>query len=211
MSARLSVLMVQPPRLSALQSKIQDQLVVELIGVPGIDLAIVDSLDPAEGTASDRLLISSLAADLAVIDWREADIVLDLLTKCGLSGARAPHPLDQKADPVIDRGMKRIYVFDLRNGDKPSDVVMTLKDLLRQRRVVAIPIGLVAPSKATNDRFAGPDKTGSALKGYSSPGQVECSSNVGAPRPDRIVGSARSPRTDGELDALVDRVNEVDW
>lgn len=211
MTPRLSVLMVQPPRLSALQSKIQDQLVVELIGVPGIDLAIVGSLDPAEGTATDQLLISSLAADLAVIDWRGADDVLDLLIKCGLSVARAPHPLDLKAGPVSGQGMKRIYVFDLRNGDKPLDIVGALKGLLRDRRVVAIPIGMAVQAKVTSERSAGDDGKGGLSSAYSPLGSVGSSLGGESSQPERIVGSPRSRREDSELDALVDGVNEADW
>lgn len=211
MTARLSVLMVQPPRLSALQAKIQDQLVVQLIGVPGVDLAIVDSLDPAEGAATDQLLISSLAADLAVIDWRGADDVLDLLIKRGLSVVRAPHPLDLKADSVSGQGMKRIYVFDLRNGDKPLAIVGAIKDLLRDRRVVAIPIGIAAQAKTTSDRSAGADAISGLVPARPPLGRVESSPGAGVSQPGRTVGSPRSPREDSELEALVNEVNEADW
>lgn len=203
--------MVQSPRLSALQSTIQDQLVIELIGAPGIDLAIVSSLDPAEGSATDPLLISSLSADLAVIDWRGPDVVLDLLSKCGLSGFRSPHPLDLRAPPVVVRGAKRIYVFDLRNGDSPSDIVRTLKGLLRERQVVAIPIGLVAMRKPSDDRFAGAGGELIAPHAEASLGQLESVPVAKTSSTERVDDSSRSPVQDSDLDALVDGVNESNW
>jgi hypothetical protein len=211
MSVRLSVLMVQSPRLSALQSTIQDQLVIELIGSPGIDLAIVSSLDPAEGSATDPLLISSLSADLAVIDWRGPDVVLDLLSKSGLSGVRSPHPLDLKAPQVVFRGVRRIYVFDLRNGDSPSNVVRTLKGLLRDRQVVAIPIGLAAMRKPSDDRLAGANVKRMDASVQASLGQLESVPVDKLSSAERMNDSPRSPVQDSDLDALVDRVNETDW
>lgn len=203
--------MVQPPRLSALQTRIQDQLVVELIGAPGIDLAIVSSLDPSEGAATEPLLISSLSADLAVIDWSGPDVVLDLLTKCGFSGVRSPHPLDPKAPPVIARGMKRIYVFDLRNGDSPSDVVRALKGLLRERQIVAIPIGSVSTRKQSDDFFAGAVGKHHATPVQSSFGQLESVPVAGASSSEIMNESPRFTAQDSDLDSLVDKVNEADW
>jgi hypothetical protein len=153
MAVRLSVLLVQSSRMSGLQSGINAELVFQLMGVPGIDLSIVNSLNPAEIAETDRLLLSSLETDLAVLDWRDADDSLAALANLGVVGTRAPHQLDPRT-PAAQPGKRRIYLVDLRSGDSPATVVNAMKQLLDQRRIVAVPLvigGLPKPQLPITD------------------------------------------------------------
>ncbi len=100
MTVRLNVMLVQSAGMSGLQSEINAELAVQLMGVPGIDVAIVNSLRPDAATATDQLLLASTQNDLAVIDWREPSDVLRDLEQLGVVGVRAPHRLDPAAAPV---------------------------------------------------------------------------------------------------------------
>ncbi|HBJ39154.1 MAG TPA: hypothetical protein DDZ51_31290 [Planctomycetaceae bacterium] len=214
MAVRLSVLLVQSSRMSGLQSGINAELVFQLMGVPGIDLSIVNSLNPAEIAETDLLLLSSLETDLAVLDWRDADDSLAALATLGVVGARSPHQLDPHT-PAAMPGARRIYLVDLRSGDPPSSVVNAMKQLLDQRRVVAVPLligGLAKPkslpvtqpespppSAAPKTRFP---MNQSAVKPVASNHMIQASGS------NAVVQSEPSDR---DLDALVDDLNASDW
>ncbi len=227
MAVRLSVLLVQSSRMSGLQSGINAELVFQLMGVPGIDLSIVNSLNPAEIAETDRLLLSSLETDLAVLDWRDADDSLAALATLGVVGARAPHQLDPHT-PVAEPGTRRIYLVDLRSGDTPPAVVNAMKQLLDQRRVVAVP--LVIGGLPMLKSLAVPKLSPSLPVAMSKPRLpiTESTLPLSAPTCDAeqgrlpVVGTnalqingskavaAREP-SDHDLDALVDDLNANDW
>ena len=91
MSVRLNVVVVQSPRMSNLQTGIVADIVIQLLGRPGIDVSMVTSLQPDEEHSSDRLMLAGLESDLAVIDWRGIDETLGSLAMLGLDVRRAPH------------------------------------------------------------------------------------------------------------------------
>lgn len=218
MSVRLNVLLVQSSRMSGLQSGINAELVFQLMAVPGIDLSIVNSLDSAEIADTDRLLLSSFQNDLAVLDWRDADDSLAALAILGVSGARAPHPLDPKT-PAVQTGTRRIYMIDLRFGDSPAAVVSAMKQLLDQRRVVAVPlvIGSIVKTKtpsgshgpaATNPVSAATVVAPPALKPQQTktPPIVADTSHL-----DGGDAAVRHEPSERDLDAWVDGLNSGDW
>lgn len=218
MSVRLNVLLVQSSRMSGLQSGINADLVFQLMGVPGIDLSIVNSLSAAEIAETDRLLLSSFENDLAVLDWRDADDSLAALAKLGVTGTRAPHRLDSKV-PAAASGIRRIYVVDLRSGDSPGAVVDAMKDLLAQRRVVAVPLSIGGASKPKpkspeNQPITQPP----AVATESASSQAAVATGVSPvtivpstlpPKPN--AGTQRGEPSDRDLDALVDGLNAGDW
>ncbi len=223
MSVRLNVVLVQSAQMSGLQSGINQELVMQLIGSPGLDLAIVSSLDRATASETDRLLLSSLQSDLAVLDWRDSDDVIRTLADSGLTGSRSPHRLDPDVLPV-EAGQRRIYVVDLRRGDRPSDVVEALRDLLSQRRVVAVPIVLNRSAKpadkadATEPRAVEPaNRSMSATDEVGSDRLSPTTTQVTKKRTADTAEAASPPQrpadatSDRELDALVDDVNDAHW
>jgi hypothetical protein len=220
--------------MSGLQSGINAELVFQLMGVAGIDLSIVNSLLPDEIADTDRLLLTSLQNDLAVLDWRDPDDTLGALQSVGLSGVRAPHPLDPSAPPVAP-GMRRFYIVDLRRGDQPAIVAESMKQLLGQRRVVAIPLGIglnaKAQPKSTPQPVPGPPqaaKHGDESSGEATPRKAETpgilrsfaatdepvlppAPNVAKPPASGAIKAADSSPSETDLDALVDGLNAADW
>lgn len=233
MSVRLNVLLVQSSRMSGLQSGINAELVFQLMGVAGIDLSIVNSLLPDEIADTDRLLLTSLQNDLAVLDWRDPDDTLASLQSVGLSGVRAPHPLDPAAPPVAP-GKRRFYFVDLRRGDRPATVAESMKDLLGQRRVVAVPLGIGSvaqpqPKSAPQPAALSPltTKRGDESSRQERPGETETSggrrscaaegavlspaTNVAKPAASEALKTNNSAPSETDLDALVDGLNAADW
>jgi len=205
MSVRLSVLLVQSSRMSGLQSGINAELVFQLMGVPGIDLSIVNSISPAEIAETDRLLLSSLETDLAVLDWRDPDESLVALAAVGITGHRAPHLIDPTVPPA-NPGQRRLYLVDLRRGDSVTGVVEAMKQLLNQRRVVAVPLGFGMLPKLKPS----PQETVSAVQpAITSPipdaPEKPVSASLTLP-----LATASGP-SDQDLDALVDGLNAADW
>ena len=206
MAVRLSVLLVQSSRMSGLQSGINAELVFQLMGVAGIDLSIVNSLNPAEIAETDRLLLSSLETDLAVLDWRDADDSLAALATLGIVGARAPHQLDPHT-AAAEPGKRRIYLVDLRSGDSPPAVVNAMKELLDQRRVVAVPLSIGGLAKPKTPPLTPP--TLPVTVAASAPLTL---SAVSKPSPMAAVAKqGRNEPSDRDLDALVDGLNAADW
>lgn len=218
MSVRLNVLLVQSSRMSGLQSGINADLVFQLMGVAGIDLSIVNSLNPAEIAETDRLLLSSFQNDLAVLDWRDANDSLAALAILGVSGVRAPHQLDPTT-PAVQTGKRRIYLVDLRSGDSSAAVVSAMKQLLDQRRVVAVPLVIGGMAKPT---MPGMPKTPSATNMVSAPSVIAQPSPTpqqaktppvvaNTPHLDRGRATVGGEPSDRDLDALVDGLNSGDW
>jgi hypothetical protein len=212
MSVRLNVLLVQSSRMSGLQSGINADLVFQLMGVPGVDLSIVNSLNPAEIAETDRLLLSSFQNDLAVLDWRDVDDSLAALAILGVSGARAPHQLDPTT-PAVQTGTRRIYLVDLRSGDSPAAVVSAMKQLLDQRRVVAVPLIIGGMAKPKMHSATNPVSPPSIVAPPSPTPQPTKAPTVVAHTPHLDGGhaSVRREPSDRDLDALVDGLNSGDW
>lgn len=197
MNARLNVLMVQSPRLSGLQAGIQESLVMRLLGAPGLDLAIISSLDLDQASETEQLLLSSLSGDLAVIDWRAAADVLASLERSGIRADRAPHRLDPHP-PTPAIGQRKAYVIDLRNGDSADAVAESLRRLLDERRVIAVPLGSMI-SPAPPARVVAPQT--------ESLGRQSASETA---KPAAAIPETTSV-TEKDLDAWVDGVNDADW
>ena len=203
MNARLNVLMVQSPRLSGLQSGIQESLVMRLLGAPGLDVAIVSSLEMDQASETEQLLLSSLSGDLAVIDWRAPADVLASLERLGILVARAPHRLDPHPSAPAN-GRRKAYVIDLRNGDSADAVAESLRRLLEERRVIAVPLGakIGPPPPAPTPRVIEPRRE--SLGRQSTPEIARQTAAASAsPEPTAV--------TDTDLDAWVDGVNDADW
>jgi hypothetical protein len=223
MSVRLSVLLVQSSRMSGLQSGINADLVFQLMGVAGIDLSIVNSLQDDEIAETDRLLLTSLENDLAVLDWRDPDETLESLRSIGLSGDRSPHPLDP-ASPAVTPGKRRFYIVDLRRGDRPSTVAESMRNLLGARRVVAVPLGLSPVAKPRTDSTPRPTTASEPIQlpiaqpladqssGPEKRGERENRTHL-RPQPSEQTSLTppNSLPSEKDLDALVDGLNAADW
>lgn len=206
MSVRLNVIVVQSPRMSQLQIGIVADIVIQLLGRPGIDVAMIASLQPDEEHSTDRLMLSGLENDLAVIDWRSAQQVLTSLASLGLNACHAPHGLDPDVK-VKPPGKRRVYIFDLRLGFRAEEVVATVVKLQEQRQVVTVSIaGLARPSmngKSSLETSIPVDLPNTPLVSIAriKPDLVDQQSEIN-PQPKSRVDE------DADLDTLVDNLND---
>lgn len=220
MAARLNVLLVQSPRMTPLQSNINAELAVQLMGVPGLDLAILGSLEP-DMPGTDRLLLESLSGDLAIVDWRDPDETLLALQRLGIAGSRASHRLDP-ASGQPSGGARRLYLIDLRRGDSPAEVLASLQAILASRRVVTVSLGTLAggsaaPAPANPSPPAPPPKSAATPPVSEEPAIVTpvarepAASQPSGPAPGGSPrGGVRRP-LESDLDALVEDVNRSHW
>lgn len=231
MTVRLNVLLIQSPRMSALQSDLSAELAVQLMGIPGIDLSIASSLDPGQIGNTDRLMIESLQHDLVVVDWRPVQASQRALHQLGIGGSRAPHPLD--SEPPAPTAGRRFYLVDLRAGHTATAVAEALHQLLENRRIVTVPLAFPAPAApaASADAAASPPQA-ELRQGVTPPagGQPVDEGTEPAPapsgqatcQPDTVSGvtprssepgqrqADRGP-SERDLDAWVDGVNDERW
>ena len=99
----------------------------------------------SEEHSTDRLMLSSLENDLAIVDWRSAEQTLASLATLGVHVCRAPFAL-APAPSAVAPGVRRVYVIDLRNAFKPDEVVEALMTLLKQRQVVTVSLAGLKPA-----------------------------------------------------------------
>jgi hypothetical protein len=219
MTVRLNVMLVQSPGMSGLQSEINTELAIQLMGVPGIDVAILNSLRAELAPETDRLLLSATHNDLVIIDWREPSEVLHDLAQLGITGTRAPHRLDPDA-AAVTAGVRRLYLIDLRRGDRPAAIVDALRALLNDRRVVTVSLAVPATTRqlsAASSRIAPERGSGNNIPPLSAVHDAPPTDRSKSSPPS---GSSESPLpnscpqgrpSESDLEALVDGVNASDW
>ncbi|MGB7324968.1 MAG: hypothetical protein WBD31_08845 [Rubripirellula sp.] len=148
MAARLSVVMVHAAPPTATGKRVSERLVGELIGRPGMDLALVGPLGDLPPESTDRLTLESLAGDAVVMAWRPvAETMMDLQA-IGISGARALHAGDPDGFSV-PAGQRRIYGFDLSRFIAAEPVLQILQGMLQSSGVKTFSIGSLGASGTT--------------------------------------------------------------
>ncbi len=225
MTVRLNVVVVQASHLTSLQAGVTAELVFQLLGVAGMDVAIVSSLDPQLSTATDRMMVQALASDLAVVDWCGGEETLNKLAALGVQALAAPHALDESR-PLVPLGQRRAYLFDLRRGDGASRIAQTLKQLLSQRQVAAIPLsslaGPVNRNKGVDSRSRSHAERPESESHARTPESKATTARVTKPDREDTSGGVPTKRnhegsrhpdyriSDAELDDLVDGFNRID-
>jgi|GEM_PF-1392739 len=225
MSIRLNVVVVQSSRMTSLQVGIVAEIVIQLLGRPGIDLAMVEALEPEVNQSTDGLMLTGLENDLAVIDWRSAEQSADSLSRLGVNVSRTAHALDLEAGSA-GPGSRKLYAIDLRNGYKASEVVDAVLKLLAARQVVTVSLGIprskstehdapaLAPAVMKPSIITPISVSPSPLKSMSTETK---SSPVGADSPkmssaNRMASEiSRADDDDAALNALVDSLNDSDF
>jgi len=189
-----------------LQVGIVAEIVIQLLGRPGIDLAMVKSLESDEEHSTDRLMLSSLESDLAIVDWRSAEQTLASLATLGVDVCRAPFALDP-APSAVAPGVRRVYVIDLRNAFKPDEVVEALMTLLKQRQVVTVSLAGLKPAIPKSNPSPEPVKLQPTKPMNTSPSiPAQSSKEPNNSQPHR----PNHTNDDAALDALVNSVNDID-
>ena len=132
MAVRLSVIMVHsaPPTAAAASTadRMVESVVGELIGISGIDLTLVGPIASLEESSTDRLTLTSLSGDVALLDWQPPPAAVADLTSVGFEGQRSPHSRDSDVPPP-EANLRRVYAFDLNQFSGASDVIAALSQL----------------------------------------------------------------------------------
>lgn len=200
MAVRLNVIMVHSPPPSASAQRLNESVVGELIGLAGIDLALVGPLSSMPDSSTDRLTLESIDGDVAVLDWQTAADTLGALDAIGFTGRRAPHQHDPEAAAVVQG--RRVYAFDLRRFDEALEVCGALTELKASRQIRTVTLGGV-PDPRPNPR---------ADSRQSSTAQPVPPATHPSPTPPDRTPPAVDPQPNQRLnlDELVDELDRLD-
>ena len=177
MPVRLPVVLVQTKPPTASGQRIAEEVVGNLIGKPGIDLTLVDTIPSLAEGSTDRLTLESLSGDVVILDWFEPAAIVQRLAEIGFEGRRSSHEHDSGASeesssesPVIaGSAPRRIYAFDLSRFTKAMDLIDALVRLNDTRQVRTFTIGIGGPVASKSPETA---ETGDAGPGNAVPGGV---------------------------------------
>ena len=210
MAARLTVIMVHSPPANAAAQGIAESVVGEIIGRPGIDLTLVGPLDQIAPQSTDLLTLQGITGDVAVMDWRTSDDLVQKLNETGFPGVRAPHADDQEP-PSPPIGQRRIYAFDLNQTTDAKQLCVALNNLLAERQVRTFTLGGVGSQvKSTAKPTASlplakpqPQKAPSQLPESQPESRPE-------PQPESSANQRANESTSINLDDLVDQLDQLD-
>ena len=238
MAVRLSVVMVHSSPATSNAERVSQGVVGELIGLSGFDLILVAPLDSLSETSTDRLTLSSLSSDIAVLDWKPRDVIQDSLNRIGVEGSRTRHAADPEvAVDVVSPGVqpRRLYLFNLMEFMTAGEVISSLEQLNKGRAVrtfslapvVKRPeVGETVRSETTNvvSGVAGgleADSTPEGTAGSEAAANADASSQqsqdkshvhrsaAGPAEGNSAVASASGP-AEQDLDALIDQLDQLD-
>jgi hypothetical protein len=159
MAIRLNVIIVHSPPPLAGAQQLAESLVGELIGRPGIDVALVSSLDGISADSTDALTLESISGDVAVLDWRSPADLMHALAALQFIGSRAPHANDPSSDEP-PAGTRKIYAFDLQTQVDAKQLCSDLQALLASRRVQTFTIGVSDAGLGVSDAGLGVSDAG---------------------------------------------------
>ena len=201
MAARLTVIMVHSPPANAAAQGIAESVVGEIIGRPGIDLTLVGPLDQIAPQSTDLLTLQGITGDVAVMDWRTSDDLVQKLNETGFPGVRAPHADDQEP-PSPPIGQRRIYAFDLNQTTDAKQLCVALNNLLAERQVRTFTLGGISSQAKP---AAKPTASLPTVKTQpqKEPSQPESSARQGT----KQRANESSPIN---LDDLVDQLDQLD-
>ena len=210
MPARLNVIMIESAPAAGSARRMAEAIVGELIGLAGIDLTLVESLDRISDTSTDKLTLDGISGDVCVLDWQSADVVVSELNDKGFAGRRAPHPHDLEAANAIssvsgDGPMRRIYAFELSRFSDAKELCEALSALRATREVRTFSL-LAASSVAPRvvPQTVEKNKTQAAPLATLPASQDAKSDTLGK------ASNRNAPVSGIDLEALVDQLDEFD-
>ncbi len=141
MAVRLSVVMVHSAPATPSAERVAQGVVGELIGLSGIDLVLVGPLDSLSESSTDRLTLSSIGGDIAMLDWRMPEVMHESLRRLGIDGTRTRHTADPEVAEIgiaavnPDGQSRKLYFFNLNEFNTPEPVVASIAKLNAARAV----------------------------------------------------------------------------
>jgi hypothetical protein len=240
MAIRLNVIIVHSPPAIPGAQQLAESLVGELIGRPGIDVALVESLSGISESSTDALTLESITGDVAVLDWRSPADLVQALAALQFVGTRAPHANDPGgndpsandpggSDPQREEAVlmgRKIYAFDLQTHTDAKQLCNDLQALLATRRVQTFAIG--GRDSGASPAAEQPDAVGTTVRKpitraarneqpsdqANPPADAPDDAAVASPVESRAASSQSSATasntTSIDLDALVDELDLLD-
>ena len=157
MAVRLSVVMVHSTPATPSAERVAQGVVGELIGLSGIDLILVAPLDSLGEASTDRLTLSSISGDIAVLDWRSPQVMHESLSRLGVDGQRTQHPADPATAEMGSAPVKpnvqlrKLYFFNLSDFTAPEAVVSSIAELNAARAVQTFSLAPILKRPASGD------------------------------------------------------------
>ncbi|OUT54001.1 MAG: hypothetical protein CBB71_23390 [Rhodopirellula sp. TMED11] len=196
---RLPVILIQNPPASGVA--LAEQLVGNLIGRPGLDLTLIDRLDSLGKESTDRMTLEGITVPAAVLDWRDASNLYDALQAIDFNGYRCAHQMDPTPPTEQRSSSRRLFLFDLKQSTDPIAIMQELNRLKDSLAVKTISIGgLTPPSKQATQQ-----SSESVHQAVSTPPPTSPSVPAMDTAPPQGVS-----RSDDNLDALIDHLDELD-
>ena len=238
MAVRLSVVMVHSTPATPKAERVAQGVVGELIGLNGIDLVLVAPLDSLSDTSTDRLTLSSLAGDIAVLDWRLPGVMHESLKRVGVEGSRTRHAADPEVAEVAvnpDVQSRKLYLFNLTEFTTAEAVISSITKLNDSRAVRTFSLAPIVKRSGAGEsaQSGGPRVVSQAVTGMPSIATPEDNPTVQAAANDdpssqelragsSMQGQAAEPTRgvssvssisdpdDDDLDALIDQLDQLD-
>ncbi|MDV6030851.1 MAG: hypothetical protein F9B45_12280 [Phycisphaera sp. RhM] len=195
---RLPVILVQNPPASA--ANLAESLVGHLIGRAGLDLTLVGRFDSLADDSTDRMTLDSITVPSAVLDWRSEPEMLDVLAAIEFHGSRCPHQLDPDGPFAPGQSPRRLFLFDLTKHNDVQKIIAELDRLRASLSVKTVSLGALGSASSA------------AMKPAVSKDAEPTARSVpvtSAPRQPAPV-AASSPRSDENLDNLIDQLDDLD-
>ncbi|QDV81500.1 hypothetical protein [Planctomycetes bacterium TBK1r] len=195
---RLPVILVQNPPASA--ANLAESLVGHLIGRAGLDLTLVGRFDSLADDSTDRMTLDSITVPSAVLDWRSEPEMLDVLAAIEFHGSRCPHQLDPDGPFAPGQSPRRLFLFDLTKHNDVQKIIAELDRLRASLSVKTVSLGALGSGGSTTIKPA----ANKPAETTARPVPV-----TAAPRQPAPVAAA-SPRSDENLDSLIDQLDDLD-
>ncbi len=204
MAVRLPVIVSQTAGGSNAQQGKEAGAVIQLMGIPGIDVSLIGPLSDGTLSSTDQLVLESQDRDFAIVASQSAADTMAALRSLGLSGRRAAHQHDVEGETGQAR---RIFCLHWADFDSSEALCQALQQILKDRQTVAVPILLApTPSSKSEPKGAG-QATPSPTKpqGASDPQGAA----TAAPAPFRSPPATAQRASNADLDSLVDDLNDL--
>lgn len=200
MAVRLPVIVSQTAGGSNEQQGIEAGAVIQLMGLPGIDVSLIGPLGTGTLSSTDQLVLESQDRDFAIVTAQAPANTIAALRSLGLTGRRAAHPHDPEGETGQGR---RVFCLRWADFDSSEAICQVLQQILKDQQIVAVPIGLGALGAGKTTKQAG-------TAGTQTPKGLET-----AEKAENKPSSATSPPlaarrvSNSDLDDLVEDLNDL--
>lgn len=201
MAVRLPVIVSQSAGGSNEQQGIEAGAVIQLMGLPGIDVSLIGPLGTGTLSSTDQLVLESQDRSFAIVAAEPPADTMAALRSLGLAGRRAAHPHDPEGETGQGR---RVFCLHWADFDSSEAICQALQQILKDQQVVAVPIGLGAVGTGKTRKTEGTTRT---------PGTGTTEEPVSKPSPTTSPSPATSPAahrvSNSDLDDLVEDLNDL--